>query len=204
MYLDFPAAVLEDMNGDDVTVTVTTDAAGRHCVHLATKANLHPHSSSHIDTEAARAIAAALTEAADEADSRQLSDDAAELEAEERADAARAVADGWPGCRLAARGADFWHAARDFAPATLCRLPLAGSGLAEHHATSGQAMCGGCATVAAAELVTTGQIDPAYATRNFPGQDEIDRPLLWLTRSQLDARIAAGDAEAIRENQERT
>lgn len=204
MSIDLAAAVLEDMHGDDVTVSVTTDAAGRHCVHLAVKANLHPHSSSHLDSTAARAIASALEEMADEADARQLSDDAAELDAEERADAARAVADSWPGCRLAVAGADYWHAARDYSRQTLCHLTILTSGLSEDSVTRRQAMCGGCATAAALELVSTGQLDPAYATRSFPGQAEDDRPLLSLTRAQLDARIAAGDAEAIHEAQERT
>jgi hypothetical protein len=44
---------------------------------------------------------------------------------------------GWRGCRMAVNHADYWHAARDFAPATLCGLPLEGSGLSELRVTNG-------------------------------------------------------------------
>lgn len=159
MYQKFDAVVIDDLSGDETTVIVTTDAAGRHCVGLAARANIFGHSAAYLDAAGARAIASALLEAADEADTRQLSDDEAELEARERAEAAREAAGYWPGCRLAARGADYWHAARDFSRRTLCGLELAGSGLAEHHATDRQAMCGGCATVAAHELVVSGQVE---------------------------------------------
>jgi|SRR5215472_15345644 len=84
MYRDFIGAVLEDLNGDDTTVTIDTDQDGKHIVVLATRANLFPHTTGWLDTVAARAIASALLEAADEADARQLEDETRQAEHEDR------------------------------------------------------------------------------------------------------------------------
>jgi hypothetical protein len=45
---------------------------------------------------------------------------------------------------LAANFADFWHAAHDFASATLCGLPLAGSGMNEGRVTNSMRPCPAC------------------------------------------------------------
>lgn len=76
MYRKFPPITIDDLSGDEAEVIVTTDAAGRHCVRFAARANCHPHTSAHLEPEAARAIASALLEAADEAECRQGEDDA--------------------------------------------------------------------------------------------------------------------------------
>jgi hypothetical protein len=51
----------------------------------------------------------------------------------------------WRGCKLAANHADFWHAARDFARATLCGLQLAGTGMSESRVTTAMRECPACA-----------------------------------------------------------
>lgn len=72
----------------------------------------------------------------------------------------------WRGCRLAARNASFWHGAHDFAPATLCGMPLAGSGMSESHATGSMRECPACARVAEATVST---VDVVPTSRNRTG-----------------------------------
>ena len=128
-------------------------------------------------TEAVRLDAAALRGLATEALAMADAIDTATIAAEVAADIDGPGAD-WPGCRLAAEGAGYWHAARDLAPATLCEITLVGSGMAEHHVTGQQAMCPGCYRAVTAALVATGQLDPEAAeaaiTEGAPGATPAD------------------------------
>jgi hypothetical protein len=55
----------------------------------------------------------------------------------------------WRGCTLAANFADFYHDAHDFAPATLCEIPLTRrTGLREDRVTPAMRECPACARVA--------------------------------------------------------
>jgi hypothetical protein len=138
---NFNPVHIDDEDGHDTTVGL---AASAGLIVL--------RGGGRFDPAGARALAAALLEAADEAELRT-----------NEAEAAEAEIDGpgadWPGCRLAVRGADYWHAARDFAQGTMCGLPFANSDMTETNVTRGQDMCPGCARVVTAALVRTGQIE---------------------------------------------
>lgn len=82
MYRDFPPAIIQDVHKGEVDVTVTTDGDGRHSVRLHSE-HYSPGVSMWLEPDAARAIATALLEAADEATTRQLEDDELDARAEE-------------------------------------------------------------------------------------------------------------------------
>ena len=75
MYREFPPVSIDDSDGDECRVSVGMDAQWRHCVTIDARANCHPHTSDGLDPDGARALAAALLEAADEAELRNLEDD---------------------------------------------------------------------------------------------------------------------------------
>jgi hypothetical protein len=98
-----------------------------------------------------------LSAMADEIDLTQIANEIA------AADDAGAAEENWPGRRLAAPRSDFWHAARDCAPATLCGLSVATSDLSTRHLAAAQRMCPGCCNAVTAALVATGQLDSEAA-----------------------------------------
>lgn len=61
----------------------------------------------------------------------------------------------WRGYHLAARNADYWHGAHDFASTTLCGMPLDGSGLSEGNVTSAMREHPACAQAAPAHTTHT-------------------------------------------------
>lgn len=75
MYREFQPVNIDDSDGDECRVSVGMDAQWRHCVEVAARANCHPHTSSGLDPDGARAFARALLEAADEAELRNLEDE---------------------------------------------------------------------------------------------------------------------------------
>jgi len=72
----------------------------------------------------------------------------------------------WRGCYLAARFADFFHDAHDFARTALCGLPLdERTQLSEGHVTAAMRECPACARAAASHAGHTADDCPLAARR---------------------------------------
>jgi hypothetical protein len=92
MYRTFSPVEVDDTDGENTRVEVGTDAKWRHCVKLTARACMtFDQASNYLDPAGARAVAAALLEAADEADCRQQSEDAADAAADELHEQAKAA-----------------------------------------------------------------------------------------------------------------
>lgn len=94
----FPPVEIDDCDGSVTRIEVGTDTNWRSCVRLTCQAHeTFNEARGYLDPAGARAVAAALLEAADEADERQLADDQEAAELADRiidADEADAVMEG--------------------------------------------------------------------------------------------------------------
>jgi hypothetical protein len=164
--------IYDDKFGSSASVSLTDDCTAAELVTSAGLGASFTTATVRLDAAALRGLATEALAMADEIDTATI---AAEVAAAAEIDEPGAD---WPGCRLALTGAEYWHAARDMAPATLCGLTFANSDMTEDHVTGRQAMCPGCYRVVTAALVATGQLDPEAAeaaiTEGAPGATPAD------------------------------
>jgi hypothetical protein len=165
--------IYDDKFGSSASVSLTDDCTAAELVTSAGLGASFTTATVRLDAAALRGLATEALAMADEIDTATIAAEVAAAAAEIDEPGAD-----WPGCRLALTGAEYWHAARDMAPATLCGLTFANSDMTEDHVTGRQAMCPGCYRAVTAALVATGQLDPEAAeaaiTEGAPGATPAD------------------------------